>query len=105
MTKYELRTYKTMKTELEELDRMRAKLDRHATEELRTVYDEKREELAAKLKRIEDAIESLEPIERRVLRLRYIEGLEWYQVSARVHYSLSDVHRKHSHALEKLKDK
>lgn len=105
MTKYDLRNYKPTKAELDELDRMRFKLDRHATEELRTVYEEKRKALAANLKRIEDAIECLEPIERQVLRLRYIEGLEWHQVAARVHYSLSDVHRKHSHALVKLQDK
>lgn len=105
MTKHDLRNYRYTKEELEELDRMKIKLDRHATEELRAVYDEKRGALAAKLTRIENAIECLEPIERQVLRLRYIEGLEWHQVAARVHYSLSDVHRKHSHALVKLKDK
>lgn len=105
MTKAELKKYRSIKAELAELDRLAGKIDRHATDELRVQYEEKRSRLAAELLRIERAIDSLEPIERRVLRLRYIDGLAWFQVANKVSYSPQQAQRYHKDALEKLADK
>lgn len=105
MTKYELREYRKTKAELSDLDVLTRKIERHATEELRRLYATKRERLSGKLKRIEEAIDGLEPVERHLMRLRYIDGLEWWQVAAAIHYSVQQTHRIHARALIKLKDK
>ena len=54
--------------------------------------------------RIEKAIESLEPIERELLRLRYIDGAEWIDVAAEIHYEWTQTHRIHARALAKIRD-
>ena len=105
MTKQDLREYRNIKEELTELNRLTAKIEPHATEELRAAYTAKRESLSARLLHVEQVIEGLEPIERRVLRLRYIDGREWHQVAAAIHYSWQQTHRIHARALLKIKDK
>jgi DNA-directed RNA polymerase specialized sigma subunit len=53
--------------------------------------------------RIMDAIARLPRTEALVIRLRYIEGLEWDNVSSRMNYSYAQAHRVHRCALRSLK--
>lgn len=73
-------------------------------EELLVMYKVKEGELTAELLVIETAIEKLEPRERRLVRLHYIDGLTWEQVAVEMTYSWRQVHRIHGEALEKLKE-
>lgn len=66
-------------------------------------YEAKVAELTAELEAIEEAIEVLEPRERTLIRLYYIQGLTWEQVCVEMTYSWRQVHRIHGMALEKLK--
>lgn len=70
--------------------------------ELQELYNAKLDELRAALLKIERAIDSLEPNEREVLRLHYILGWTWEQVSVAVNYSWRQTHRIHARALRKL---
>lgn len=65
-------------------------------------YEEKLADLAAEQERIEAMIEGLEPIERRLARLHYIDGLKLEDVCEQIHYSLSQTHRIKNRALDKL---
>lgn len=105
MTKQELRNYRQMKDELSDLDKLVKRLNDLKLPELTEVYDEKIESLKNRLKSIEDAFEGLEPVERRLMRLRYIDGLEWHQVAVRISYSWQQTHRIHARALIKLLNK
>lgn len=105
MTKKELKNYKPLKAELNDIDRLVKRLNDLKLPELTEIYDEKIANLKARLKRIEDAIEELEPTERRLMRARYIEGLEWHQVAVRISYSWQQTHRIHARALIKLLNK
>ena len=51
---------------------------------------------------IENSIDSLEPQERIVLRLRYIEGKDWEKIALSLNYSIQHVWRLHSEILQKL---
>jgi DNA-directed RNA polymerase specialized sigma24 family protein len=51
---------------------------------------------------IESAIEQLDPVERRLIRLRYVKGLSWERVCVGINYSWRETHRKHSEALKKM---
>ena len=104
MTKEQLRDYQPIKRELTNLDALGRKLERHGTDELREVYERKRAKLASDLKEIEDAIATLGPTERTLMRLRYIDGLSWRAVCTRICYSWQQTHRIHAQALIKLKD-
>lgn len=53
---------------------------------------------------IEALIMGLDPIERCLARLRYIEGLQWESVCYRMNYSWRQVHRIHGRLLDKLVD-
>ena len=66
-------------------------------------YAAKLEQLETAQTEIEDAIEALEPIERVLLRHRYIEGMTWEEVCVAVGYSWRQTHRIHAQALKKLK--
>lgn len=77
-------------------------LDRKA--ELLRLYQAKRAELDAAAVAIERAIEKLEPRERQLMRLHYIDGLTWEQVAVEMAYSWRQVHRIHGDALGKLKE-
>lgn len=76
--------------------------DKHL--ELQERYRAKLAELAAELLDIEQAIETLEPTDRLLLRFRYIEGLPWEEVCVRMNYSWRQTHRLHSKALEALRE-
>jgi DNA-directed RNA polymerase specialized sigma24 family protein len=54
--------------------------------------------------RIERAIESLTSTERELLRLRYIDGADWTEVAAEIHYEWTQTHRIHARALSKIRD-
>lgn len=62
----------------------------------------KLEDIASALERIEDLIDDLEPIERRVARLHYVEGLKWEDVCEKINYSWRQTHRIHGRLLDKL---
>lgn len=51
---------------------------------------------------IENMIEPLEPIERLLLRARYIEGDTWEEVCLIIGYGWAQTHRIHSEVLKKL---
>ena len=67
-------------------------------------YVLKVEERIIRQKQIEKEIERLPTTERRLMRYRYIDGLEWKDIMGKMCYSWKQVHRIHGRALEKLKD-
>lgn len=73
--------------------------------ELRALYEAKLSELAAEQLAIEEAIESLKPAARMLMRYRYIDGMTWEEVCVCMSYSWRQMHRLHAQALEQLKDK
>ena len=77
-------------------------MDRYA--DLVEIYKTKLELMYSERAAIEQAIESLEPIERMVLRARYIEGRTWEDVAGRINYSYVQTWRIHARALQKLED-
>lgn len=83
----------------------RPESEQELLQSIRKLYREKLDELVALQVSIEKAIDSLDPVERELLRCRYIDGLEWHQVEVKMHYSSTSVHRIHLAALEKLKKK
>lgn len=104
MTKEELRDYIPTKQELIQLEALARKLERNEDDDLAALYRVKRQELAERLRLIEEALETLGPTERTLMRLRYVEGLSWQAVSMRIHYSWKQTHRIHKNALRKLAD-
>lgn len=55
--------------------------------------------------RIEEAIEGLKPIEKTLLRYRYLDGLKWEKICVLLNYSWRQTHRLHADALKSLEDK
>lgn len=51
---------------------------------------------------IETMIKGLEPVERLLIRAKYIDGLQWESICNIIGYSWAQTHRIHSHALDKL---
>lgn len=109
MTKEQLRQYRALKkehTRIEQRLRNLEKLDECDPEiirPLKELYASKLEELVAAILAIENAIESLDPVERELVRLRYADGLPWFKVQAAINYSEQQTHRIHSRVLQKLK--
>lgn len=66
-------------------------------------FQQKEAECAATMAEIENAIEVLEPRERTLIRLHYIQGMTWEEVCVAMTYSWRQVHRIHAKALEVLK--
>lgn len=58
--------------------------------------------LAAAQALIEDMIESLEPMERKLMRCRYIDGLTWEEVCVAIGYSWRQTHNIHGRILGKM---
>lgn len=109
MTKEQLRQYRSIKREACQIERRIKELEHQAEareilEPLRDHYRQKLEDLVAVQLRIERAIESLNPTERELMRLRYIDGADWTEVAATIHYEWTQTHRIHSRALNKLKN-
>lgn len=70
--------------------------------ELENNYKAKLFEIAEEQMKIEDAINSLEPIERTLIRYRYIEHLKWENICILMNYSWRQVHNIHHRALQNL---
>lgn len=108
MTKEQLRNYKKIKDEHSEIEqRLRSLENRPESEKdilqpLREFYRSKLEALATAQLEIERAIEGLDYTERKLVRLRYFDGLPWYRVSAGIHYGKQQTHRIHARVLKKL---
>lgn len=58
--------------------------------------------LESEILRIETEIETLQPREQMIIRLRYIDGLSWRKIAARTHYAERHCKRLHKTALEIL---
>lgn len=130
MTKAQLQKYRALKKELNDIRRRREDLEDvmygprsqridgmprggsgagdvleeriDRKDELLAMYMAKEEELDDALFAIERAIEKLDPTQRTLVRLHYIDGLTWEQVAVAIDYSWSQTHRIHSAALKKL---
>jgi RNA polymerase sigma factor (sigma-70 family) len=59
-------------------------------------------QLIALRREIEDFIADLQPEERRILRLYYIEGLTWEQTAERLEYSVRQINRKQHQIMQQL---
>lgn len=109
MTKEELRQYRSIKLEICQIERRIKEMegrryDADAIQPLRDLYREKLQALVDEQLRIEQAIESLTPTERELMRLRYIDGADWTEVAATIHYEWTQTHRIHARVLAKIKD-
>lgn len=131
-TKAWLRSYRTKKLEADHLDRLIQKLEAEIYNPKTTRFDKipgsvhgagspterlaikhvdlldkyraMRDELLAEQLQIEEAIETLDEIERTLMRLYYIEGLVWEEVAVAINYSWRQTHNLHGRALDKLSD-
>ncbi len=71
-------------------------------EELEQRYNELLTDLLEKQRLVEESIQSLEPLERDIVRYRYIDGLSWYKIQQKTNYSTRTLFRKHGEILEKM---
>ena len=108
MTKEQLRQYRSIKIETSQIERRIEELEGvgqpDILQPLQDLYREKLEELVSGQLRIEKAIEALNPTERELMRLRYIDGAEWTEVAETIHYEWTQTHRIHARALAKIKN-
>lgn len=107
MTKEQLRQYRSIKLEISQLERRIIELEMHGhdyevVQPLRDLYRKKLADLVEGQLRIEKAIESLNPTERELMRLRYIDGADWTEVAATINYEWAQTHRTHALALSKI---
>lgn len=65
-------------------------------------YRAKKNELYQAQLDVERMIEGLDPLERRMMRAKYIEGHTWEEVCVIMSYCWAQVHRIHSRVLDKL---
>lgn len=70
--------------------------------ELQRRYLVKQAELHQAILDAEDAIETLNPIDRRILRYKYFEGLTFEQIAVKMHYSRQGITKRHRQALDRL---
>lgn len=68
--------------------------------ELQERYRAKLCQLARAQMDIETMIAGLEPVARRLLRYRYLDGMSWEEICEAMAYSWSHVHRIHARALD-----
>lgn len=73
--------------------------------QLKEKYLKMLEELCNQQMAIENEIESLDPIERDLIRCRYFNGLKWEEVQKEVGYAQRQTRRIHDRAIEKLENK
>lgn len=71
--------------------------------ELREKYSERMLALMSTQLEIEQAIDTLDPTARRLMRYRYIDGLAWEEICVKIGYSWRQTHRLHSEALRELR--
>lgn len=74
-------------------------------DELRTRYLQKVAELEDAMAKVEAAIETLDHRDRALVRLYYIQGKTWEEVCVEMSYSWRQIHRIHSEVLKKLRDR
>lgn len=67
-------------------------------------YREKLEQLDEAQAKIEAAIETLDSVERTLMRHRYIEGMKWEEICVEMSYCWRNVHNIHAAALQKLRE-
>lgn len=110
MTKEQLRQYQFIKKERRHLEQRllclesRPESEQEILRPLREYYTLKLEELVTAQLEVERVIETLTPTERELVRLRYIDGLDWHIVASRINYSWQQTHRIHARVLEKIKN-
>ena len=109
MTKEELRQYRSIKIEICQIERRILELetighDDDIIQPLRDYYRNKLEDLIRGQQKIEQVIESLDSPERELMRLRYIDGMDWTEVAATINYEWAQTHRVHARALNKIKN-
>lgn len=108
MTKEQLRQYRSIKIETSQIERRIEELERlgheDITKPLQETYREKLGTLIEVQLKIEQAIEALNPTERELMRLRYIDGADWTEVAATINYEWAQTHRVHARALAKIKN-
>lgn len=76
------------------------------TEELQALeayYMELGAKLAQQQLAIEKAIDSLEPLQRTIMRHRYINGMKWEEICVAIGYEWRQTHRLHRAALAELR--
>lgn len=109
MTKEQLRNYRKIKDEHRQItQRLQALESRPESVEeiirpLRELYREKLKKLADAQLAIELAIDKLDYAERKLIRLRYFDGLPWHRVAASIHYSEQHTRYLHGIILQKLR--
>ena len=69
---------------------------------LRKKYEAKLADLTDAQTEIEEMIDGLEPVARRLMRCRYIDGLRWEKVCVEIGYEWAQTHRLHGAILEQL---
>ena len=128
MDKYTLRQYKHLLREIKELEREKKRvLDQYLAppqptgmpgahdsgdrigdvvakrDKYQQLIDRKLDELIDLRHEIEKAIENLPSEDRRLIRLRYIEGWSWERVAETLHYSVRQVLRHHGRILQRMR--
>lgn len=107
MTKEQLRHYRSTRVEISQIKRRIVDLEKlgcevEVTKPLRDLYRKKLKDLIEGQVKVEKAIETLNPTERELVRLRYFDGKEWYKICSVINYEWAQVHRIHAQALRKL---
>ena len=108
MTKEQLRNYRKIKEEHRQIEQRLQALESRAENEdilgpLQELYREKLKKLADAQLAIELAIDTLDYAERKLIRLRYFDGLPWHRVATGIHYSEQHTLLLHGKILQKLK--
>ncbi|MDO4541792.1 MAG: sigma factor-like helix-turn-helix DNA-binding protein [Bacillota bacterium] len=70
--------------------------------DLETILNKKVEKLKALRLNIEETIDSLPSVERRLMRMRYIRGFTWQQIAQRLYCDESSCRRLHRRILREL---
>lgn len=114
MTQKDLLEYRALVAEKAEIEELLAELsassgwspEKHAvrSDEVNRYYIAKLSEISRKILAIETAIASLSPNERRLFRLRYLQGKKWDDVCDELGYCRQQVFRIHKKALKVLED-
>ena len=72
-------------------------------EDLINIYKEKELNLIKQQIKIEKAISKLDdPIDRNIVRLKYLDGHTWEKICVILNYSWNGIHKKHRKILEKI---
>lgn len=109
MTKEQLQECAVLMREYKQIERILAVLERHADDqeseharEVRNTYHAKKNALAASLEAVEAALDALDPVERQLIRHRFIDGLSVTQTASKMYYSRQQIFRIQARALKKM---